>query len=185
MSDIAERYGFGHHLSMKWGWFVALGICMILTGGLALGDTVLVTLVSVIIIGAALLLAGGCQILHAFAVKEWGAFLFALFCGVLYIVSGLLIMREPAQGSVVITIFLLAALSVAGVLRITMALRHREIRGWWMLLLTGIFSIGVAVLLYLSLPWSGLWLLGTLIAIELIFHGAAWVRFGFALRGVA
>jgi uncharacterized membrane protein HdeD (DUF308 family) len=33
------------------GWFLALGICMNVAGGFALGDTVLETLVSVIIIG--------------------------------------------------------------------------------------------------------------------------------------
>jgi len=185
MTDIAQTYGFEpSRLSRKWGWFVALGIGMILAGLFALGDTVLVTLVSVIFIGAAMLVAGVFQIVHAFAIKQWGAFLFALLCGALYIAGGLLIMREPVQGSIVITIFLLAVLSVAGILRIVMALRHREIKGWWLLLLTGIVSVGLAVLLYLSLPWSSLWLLGTIIAIELIFHGVGWITLGFALRGM-
>jgi uncharacterized membrane protein HdeD (DUF308 family) len=185
MSDIAQtsRLDF-RSLSGKWGWFVALGIGMILAGVFALGDTVVVTLVSVIFIGAAMLVAGVFQILHAFAIKQWGGFLFALLCGALYIAAGLIIMREPVQGSIVITAFLLAVLSVAGVLRIVMALRHREIKGWWLLLLTGIVSVGLAVLLFLGLPWSSLWLLGTVIAIELIFHGVGWVTLGFALRGM-
>lgn len=185
MSNIAQTYGFeARTLSTKWGWFVALGIGMILAGGFALGDTVLVTLVSVVFIGATVVVAGAVQILHAFAIKRWGALLFALLCGALYVAAGILIMREPVQGSIVITIFLLAALSVAGILRIVMSLRHREIKGWWLLLLTGVISIGLAVLLYLSLPWSSLWLLGTIIAIELVFHGVAWIRLGFALRGM-
>jgi len=169
---------------MQWGWFVVLGLVMILAGLFVLGDTAIVTLVSVVFIGAAMLVAGGVQIVHAFAIKQWGGFLFALLCGALYVVGGFLIMREPVQGSVIITIFLLVALSFAGILRIVMALRHREIKGWWFLLLTGIISVGLAVLLYLSLPWSSLWLLGTIIGIELVFHGAAWIRLGFALRGM-
>lgn len=185
MTDIAQTSGLQFRsLSAKWGWFVALGIGMILAGGLALGDTVLVTLVSVIFIGAMMVVAGAFQILHAFAIKQWGTFLFALLCGALYVAAGLIIMREPIQGSIIITIFLLAVLSVAGILRIVMALRHREIKGWWLLLLTGIISIGLAVLLYLSLPWSSLWLLGTIIAIELILHGVGWITLGFALRGM-
>ena len=183
MTDIAQASTLQFRsLSAKWGWFVALGIGMVLAGGFALGDTVLVTLVSVIFIGAMMLVAGAFQILHAFALKHWGGFLFALLCGALYIAGGLLIMREPVQGSIVITAFLLAVLSVAGVLRIVLALRHREIKGWWLLLLTGIVSVGLAVLLFLSLPWSSLWLLGTIIAIELIFHGVGWITLGFALR---
>ena len=185
MSDIAQTYGIdSRQLSEKWGWFVGLGVGMILAGAVAFADTALVTLVSVIFIGAAMLVAGVFQIVHAFALKQWGAFIFALLCGALYIVGGLLIMREPVQGSIVITIFLLAALSVSGMLRIVMAVRHREIKGWWLLLLTGIVSVGLAVLLYLSLPWSSLWLLGTIIAIELIFHGVGWITLGFALRGM-
>src|SRR5215471_13052976 len=176
MSDIpVEQVGF-RHLAPKWGWFVALGVFMVVAGGLALGDTVLVTLLSVIFIGAVLIVSGVVQILHAFANKEWAAFAFALLCGALYIVGGLVIMREPLHGSIVITILLLAVLSVGGILRIVMALRHREVAGWWLLLLTGVVSIGLAAILYLSLPWSSFWLLGTLIAIELIFQGVAWIR---------
>ena len=37
-------------------------------------------------------------------------------------------------------------------------------------------------LLYASLAWSGLWVLGTLIAIELLVQGAGWLYFGIALR---
>jgi uncharacterized membrane protein HdeD (DUF308 family) len=40
-------------------------------------------------------------------------------------------------------------------------------------------------LLYLMLPWSGLWVVGTLIAVELIFHGVSLVQFGLALRRTA
>ena len=91
-------------------------------------------------------------------------------------------MREPVQGSIVITIFLLAALVVSGIIRIVMALRHRETAGWWLLLLTGIVSLGLWALIYLSIPWSSLWLLGTIVAVELVLHGAAWIDFGLALR---
>ena len=186
MTDIAHQLGIEpRRFAAKWGWFVALGIGMLLAGGFALVDTMLVTILSVIFIGAALLVAGIFQIVHAFANKEWGAFLFALLCGALYVIGGLLIMNEPVSGSLIITIFVMASLAVNGVLRIVMALRHRELQGWWLVLLGGLIAIGVAVMLFLSLPWSSLWLLGTLIAIELIFNGVGWIRLGFALRAEA
>jgi uncharacterized membrane protein HdeD (DUF308 family) len=185
MTDIARNYGLEPHaLAGKWGWFLGLGIVMALAGVFAFLDTVLVTLLSVIFIGAAMLLAGAFQIIHAFANKDWGAFAFALLCGALYIVGGFLIMDEPAQGSVVITIFLLVALSVGGALRIAMAVRHREIAGWWLLLLGGTVSIVLSVILFAGLPWTSLWLLGTIIAVELIFHGVGWIMLGFSLRGM-
>jgi len=183
MSDITREYGLGSRpLAAKWGWFVALGLIMIVAGVLALGDTILVTLLSVIFIGAMMLVSGIVQIVHAFANKSWSAFLFALLCGVLYIIGGFLIMREPVQGSVVITMLLLIVLAVGGVLRIVMAIRHRDVGSWWLMLLGGLITVALAVLLYLSLPWSGLWVLGTLIGVELLVQGVTWTSLGFALR---
>jgi uncharacterized membrane protein HdeD (DUF308 family) len=189
MSDLqahSARHGLGYrHVAAKWGWFVFLGIVLIAAGIFALGDAVAVTLVSVIFIGAMLLVGGVIQIVHAFMTRTWSSFLFQFLGGALYIVGGLLIMDEPEHGSVLITLLLLAALIVGGVLRIVIALRHREIPGWWMLLLGGIVSLVVGVLLFMELPWSGLWVLGTLIAIELIMMGVTWLQFGLTLRHLA
>jgi uncharacterized membrane protein HdeD (DUF308 family) len=183
MTMFADRLNLEpRRLAARWAWFVALGVVMVIAGGLALGDTASATLLSTIFIGAIVLAAGIFQIVHAFANKEWGAFLIALLCGALYVAGGFLIMDEPITGSVVITVMLTVALAVNSVMRIVMALRHREIKGWWLMLLSGVVGIAVAVLLYLSLPWSSFWFLGTLIAIELIFHGVGWIRLGMALR---
>jgi uncharacterized membrane protein HdeD (DUF308 family) len=166
----------------KWGWFVGLGAFLLLTGMFALIDTVAVTLISVMFIGAMVLVSGAFQIFHAFQNKSWSGFGFNILCGILYVVGGFLIMAEPITGSVVLTFLLLLALGVAGVLRIVMGLQHRELKLWWLLVLSGAVSLLLSVLLVAALPWSGLWVLGTLIAVELIFQGVAWLQFGLALR---
>ena len=48
--------------------------------------------------------------------------------------------------------------------------------------LSGLISAVIGALLYASLPWSGLWVLGTLIGIELVVQGVTWMTFGIALR---
>jgi uncharacterized membrane protein HdeD (DUF308 family) len=51
--------GLGYaHVRSKWGWFVALGVALILLGVFALGDVVGVTLISALFIGAMLLVGG-------------------------------------------------------------------------------------------------------------------------------
>ena len=50
------------------------------------------------------------------------------------------------------------------------------------LLLGGIASIVIGALIYLTLPWPGLWILGTSIAIELFVQGSGWFYVGLALR---
>jgi uncharacterized membrane protein HdeD (DUF308 family) len=172
-------------MASRWGWFVALGVVLVLAGIFALGDVVAFTLVSVIFIGAMMLVGGIFQIVQAFMTKGWSAFLLNLFIGVLYVIGGFIIMQEPVQGSIILTLFLLAAILVGGIARIVIALRHRELGGWWLMLLGGIISVILAIMLYASLPWSGLWVLGTLIAIELMIHGFTWLQFGLSLRRLA
>lgn len=166
----------------KWGWFVALGVVLIGLGVLTWLDVATVTLASTLVIGALLLVGGVFQILHAFMNPRWRGFVFGLLAGVLYVIGGLLIISEPVQGAILLTILLIAAIIVGGIVRIVLALRHREIRAWGIVLLSGVVSFVVGGLLYANMPWPGLWLLGTLIAIELLIQGAGWLYFGIALR---
>ena len=169
-------------ISTKWGWFVALGIAMIALGVAAWLDVITVTIAGTIFVGASLLIGGVLQIIHAFMTKEWRGFMMSLFCGILYLAGGVLIMSEPMQGALFLTLLVMAALVVGGVVRIVLALQHRNIAAWGLILLSGIVSIFVGYLLYASLPWSGLWVLGTLIAIELLIQGSSWLYLGLALR---
>ncbi|MEO8715567.1 MAG: HdeD family acid-resistance protein, partial [Acetobacteraceae bacterium] len=166
----------------NWIWFVVLGVLQILLGVFCWFDALAATLAGTIFIGAALVVGGALQIVHAFLDRGWGGFLLHVLSGVLYAIGGFLIMAEPVQGSIVLTIILAALLIVAGVTRVALSVSHWHLGGSGLLLLGGLVSIGVGVGLYVTLPWSGLWVLGTLIAIELILHGAAWFEFGFALR---
>jgi uncharacterized membrane protein HdeD (DUF308 family) len=183
-SELAKSGGgLGYtHVASKWGWFVALGVALLLLGVLALGDVVVVTLISTIFIGAMLLVGGVFQVVHAFMVKTWSGFLLSMLGGIVYAVGGLLIMNEPVQGALVITLFLIVALMIGGILRIVVAVRHREMIGWWLMVLSGLISVLIGFLLYANFPWSGLWVLGTLIAVELLVQGATWLIFGMALR---
>lgn len=188
MSDVSPTapHGLGFMpTASKWGWFLFLGIIMVAAGIFALGDVVAFTLVSVIFIGAMLMVGGVFQIIHAMMTKGWSGFAFNVIMGLLYIIAGVLIMQEPVQGSVILTILILVSLLIGGIMRIVVALRHREVSGWWLMALGGVLSVVVAVMLYATLPWSGLWVLGTLIAIELLIQGFTWIQFGLALRKLA
>jgi uncharacterized membrane protein HdeD (DUF308 family) len=166
----------------RWAWFVVLGVLLVLAGAFAFFDVITATFFVTTFVGVMLILGGIFQFLHSFAVRGWGSFLLHLLAGVLYVIGGLLIIDEPVAGSYVITAFLAACLIVGGIFRIAIAIGHRHIEGWWYLVLSGIISLLIGVILYLSLPWSALWVLGTLVAVELVVQGVTWVQFGFALR---
>lgn len=169
----------------RWGWFVALGIAQLLLGIVAWFDVIAFTIAGTIFIGALLLVAGVFQVVHAFMDREWGSFILHLLVGALYVIGGFLLMDEPIAGSIVITIMVAATLVIGGILRIVIGMQHRNMPGWGLLLASGVISLLVGVMLYMTLPWSGLWVVGTLIAVELIVHGVSWVQFGLALHRTA
>jgi uncharacterized membrane protein HdeD (DUF308 family) len=184
MSDLTAP-NIGSRPRTAWGWFVALGVGQIVLGVIAWFDVIAFTIAGVVFIGAMLLVAGVFQIIHAFMDRAWAAFILDLLVGVLYVIGGFLLMAEPVQGSLVITILVAAALIIGGILRIVMAIQHRHMSGWVMMLASGVISLLVGLMLYLTLPWSGLWVVGTLIAVELIVHGVSWLQFGLTLRRTA
>ena len=116
-------------ISTKWGWFVALGIAMIALGIAAWLDVITVTIAGTIFVGASLLIGGVLQIIHAFMTKEWRGFILNLFCGILYIGGGLLIMNEPVQGALFLTLLLMAALMAGGVVPICTRLAESKHQG--------------------------------------------------------
>jgi uncharacterized membrane protein HdeD (DUF308 family) len=184
MSDLTAS-GYGRRPRTRWGWFVALGIAQLVLGIIAWFDVIAFTIAGVIFIGALLVVAGAFQVVHAFMDREWGGFALHLLVGALYVIGGFLLMDDPLPGAVVVTILVAAALIVGGILRIVIGVRHRHMPGWGLMLAGGVISLVVGVMLYLMLPWSGLWVVGTLIAIELIMHGVSWIQFGLTLRRTA
>ncbi|MBO0712158.1 MAG: HdeD family acid-resistance protein [Acetobacteraceae bacterium] len=174
--------GVAHH---RWGWFVGLGILLILLGVVAWFEVVLLGLAGVLFLGAMMLVGGIFQIIQTFSVRGWRGFLLSLLMGIVYVIAGVIIMREPLTGAFVLTLFLAACLLVGGIFRIVLAVQHRELPGWWVMVLSGIVSVVIAFLLYVLLanaPWSSLVVIGTLIAVELVILGFTYTSFGLTLR---
>ncbi len=170
--------------SPRSGWFMALGILFILLGVLAWLDVVAATLASTMVIGLMLIVAGVVQVAHALAHRgvTASAAVISGLIGVLYVLGGGAIIAEPVAGSVLLTAILAFCLVFAGLARMAWAAGHRRLRSWWGLLFSGLVALAVGVLIYLSLPWSGLWLLGTLVAIELVVGGVSALMLGVSLR---
>lgn len=166
-----------HH----WWWFALLGVVLIAGGMFMFGNIVAATVISTIFIGAAFLVLGAFQIVNAFYARAWSGTLLNAALGALYGFAGIVLWANPLAAAVSLT-FLIAALFIAsGVLRLWLAYRHcRGMSG--MLTLSGIIAILAGVLIFAGWPASGLWVLGLLLAIDVLFQGLAWLLFGFAIR---
>jgi len=166
----------------KW-WIVALvGVALILTALVVLGHLMAATLISTILVGAMLTVAGLFQIIHAFAERAWGGFALSLLIGLLYLATGLMLGFNPVTGALTLTLFLAAFLLASGVVRIVLAFRFWHMFGW-LLLISGVFGILAALVIMTGYPMTGLWVLGFVLGIDLMIHGVWWLGFAFILRG--
>jgi uncharacterized membrane protein HdeD (DUF308 family) len=155
---------------------VLLGIVLILAGLLVLGDVALATLISTILIGAAAVVAGGFEIIHAFWTKGWGGFLWQLLLGALYVAAGIVLLSQPVSGALILTYALGLLLVISGVVRIMLSIGHRE-SGGWIMLLSGIVGVLAGLVVLTGFPMTGLWVLGLVLGIDLIMHGVAWFAY--------
>lgn len=166
----------------RWAWFLILGIILIVLGGVALGNLLTATLVTVYYIGALILIGGVLQIVHAFQVKEWGNFLVWLLSGAFYALAGFLAFYNPQLASVALTLVLAISLIASGVLRIWTGIAARPRSGWGWLVAAGVGALVVGAVIAAGWPVNSLYLIGLILAVELIFEGWSFVAVALALR---
>lgn len=151
-------------------WFLILGIVLIVIGTIAIGSAELMTMVSVLLFGWLLIFAGLFEIIHSFARRAWGGFFINLMGGLLYGVTGLLMISHPGIAAITLTLLIALLFIVAGTFRIFVAfstpIHHR---GW--LILNGAISLILGFCIMDSWPVSGLWVIGLFLGIDMIFDG--------------
>jgi len=152
------------------GWFLFMGAALIILGTIAIGGAEIMTMVSVIFLGWLLIFAGLFEVVHGFARRAWGGFFINLMGGLLYAVTGLLMVSHPGIAAITLTLMIAMLLIVAGTFRIFVAfstpIHHR---GW--LILNGVISLFLGISIMSSWPVSGLWIIGLFIGIDMIFDG--------------
>lgn len=170
-------------LSPKWGRLMAFGIAMIILGVLALGVSVVSTVVTVLFLGVIIAAGGLAQIFNAFSQKGWGGFFLHLMLGLLYLVAGFIMMTRPAASAISLTLFLGIFFVAGGIMRAVSALFSRY-PSWGWAVFSGVISFILGVVVLRGMPSSGLWVIGTFVGIDLIFAGASMTSLAFAARRI-
>jgi uncharacterized membrane protein HdeD (DUF308 family) len=165
-------------------WAIVLGGALIVVGVLALCYPVIASVETTIVFGAFLLVGGIVQVATAAWARGWGGFFLYLLMGLLYLFVGAALLENPLAGTLAWTLLLAVFFVAGGLVRTVYALSHR-FSGWGWLLLNGVVTLLLGVLIWRGLPGSGLWVIGTLVGIELLFNGWALVMLGLAVRSAA
>ena len=161
------------NLRAKWGWIVALGVIYLIAGVLAFGSVFFATVVSVLFVGAMMIVAGVAEIINAFQFKTWGKFLFWLLLGALYVVAGFITFENPLLG---------IALVVSGIVRIFLAFGMNSAAPWGMVAISGLITLVLGAMILAHWPVSSLYVLGIFLSVDLICAGVSWIRMGMALK---
>jgi uncharacterized membrane protein HdeD (DUF308 family) len=183
VTDLDLKLGETRRLiAEKWGWFLALGIALIVAGLAAIAFPLLGTIAVKIMLGWLFLIGGVLMIMHAFQAPGWQGFFWELLVGILYAVAGAYLAFFPLTGLLTLAILLAVMFIIEGVFEVMQAFRVRPHEGWGFLLLSGIAALAVGVLITLSLPSSAEWALGLLAGINLLFSGWSYVFLALAGR---
>jgi uncharacterized membrane protein HdeD (DUF308 family) len=170
-------------LRRHWGWFLVLGIVLLLLGTFAILYAVLATITTVLIFGWVLVFDGLLHGVAAFWARQWSGFFLHLLTGVLSVVVGAILIRHPVEAGLTLTLLLAAFFIVSGVFRIIAPLVMQFPSGGWVVL-GGVINLILGLLIWNQWPASGLWVIGMFVGIDLIFRGWSYVMFALALRSL-
>ncbi|WP_293867854.1 HdeD family acid-resistance protein [uncultured Alsobacter sp.] len=166
----------------RWGWIVGIGIALSLCGLIALGNTVVATFAVVAFAGSMMIVSGIIEIIHGFNMKTWGRFFLWIVIGLLYVGAGIITVTAAPQAAAILTLLVGAAFVASGLVRIVLAFQMREGTPWIWAAISGLITALLGVMILAQWPFSGLYVLGLFLGVDLLFAGASWVTIGLALR---
>jgi len=171
-------------LRRNWGWFLALGIFLVILGVIALGASVAMTIASIVLFGWLMIIGGAVEALHAFwRQRGWGGVFIDLLSGILYVVVGFLMVANPGVAAVTLTLLIALFLMFGGLFRIIVAVMLR-FPHWGWLAFHGLINLVLGVAIWRQWPLSGLWVIGLFIGVDLLLNGWSLIMLGLAARSL-
>src|SRR3954467_13728354 len=157
-----------------WKAFLIEGILLVILGLAAMIVPPLASLAVTIFLGWMFLISGVAGLVLTFWARQMPGFWWSLISAVLAIGAGIVLLAQPVQGTLTLTVVVGAYFLAEGVATIMYALEHRrELTGRWSwLLIAGLMDLVIAFFIIAGLPGSALWALGLLVGINLMFGGA-------------
>lgn len=165
-----------------WGWFLALGIVFIIGGTFAILAPFVASVVVTLVVAVVLVILGILQIIHAWRVQSWGGFLWQLIIGLVILIGGIAIYLNPVAGTLALTLVVAALFLAKGIFQIILGFQLRPHDGWGWIVAAGVIAAIVGIMIWFNFPFSGVYALGILAGISLIFTGWAYVAISLAAR---
>ena len=186
MGELREAIGsWAPKAAKNAGWIVALGVLTVIAGFMAMGSPLASGLVVVVFIGIAMAIAGVARTIGAFSAGSFGQGTLAFIGGMLTVGAGLVLTARPGIGLTTLTLLLGGYLLVDGISGALLAFHVRPEKGWGWMLFSAVMGVILGFLLLREWPLSGLWAIGTLVGVNLVFSGFSMISVGSAARSLA
>jgi uncharacterized membrane protein HdeD (DUF308 family) len=167
------------------GWAIGIGVLCVITGLLAIMAPYIAGLSVTIMVGALLTVNGVLQLIFAFKTGSFGKGLLTIVLGILGAAVGVYMMLNPNLALLSLTLMLAAYFVVAGISEIVGAFKMRPVKGWVWAAISAVISVLLGVMIWGQFPASGIWAVGTLTGIRMVFGGIWLVAVGRGVRGAS
>jgi uncharacterized membrane protein HdeD (DUF308 family) len=140
-----------HEIKRNWGWFLVLGVILIILGVVALGMPYAITGFTVIMFGWLFLIEGVVEIFSSFSARGFSGFLLHLLEGILYCVIGGALVLNPGIGALAITLMLAILFLISGIFQIAAAASLR-FPNWGWVAFSGFISAVLGIMVWNRWP---------------------------------
>jgi uncharacterized membrane protein HdeD (DUF308 family) len=169
----------------SWKWLLFIGIVTALLGFIGLAMDVMMTMASILYFGFMVIFGGMMHLFNTPSLDGWKNKLLTGLIGLLYIVSGMIIISYPAASASWFTLFIAAFLIMSGIFRIIAGVGSRsELKGWGWLVFSGLLALLLGIMIYAQWPYSGLWVIGLFVSLELLMQGFTMISMALATRSL-
>jgi uncharacterized membrane protein HdeD (DUF308 family) len=174
MRETVKRYSL---------WYLLQGVLMVVAGVLALVYPLLASVTLIYLLAWVLIISGAVQAIGLIGARHVPHYWLQLISVVLAILIGVLLLRQPESGLLIMTLLLIVFFMVEGISKVIFALTIRPFPNWGWVFASGLVGIVLGVYLLMNIPVSAEWVLGALLGIQLICEGVALAYLAWQVRG--
>ena len=160
------------------------GIILIVLGVLGVIFPFIFGSILTAILGWLILIVAVVRIVQAFNTRKFGGparLVLRLIVGLLYAIAGIYIVANPAIALAVLALWVGIVFIIEAVSEFALAFTADVPNKAWMLL-DGFITLLLGLAILRQWPLTGMWVVGTLVGISLIFTGASAVSLGLTLK---
>lgn len=182
MSSVTDDPLIRSAIASHWKLLVFEGVVLVALGVAAIVLPEIASIAVAALLGWIFLVGGTIGLITTSAARGMPGFWWALLSAVVTIFAGVALIAWPVGGAVSLTLVLTGFLIADGLLTMLFGFGHRQSRRWGWLVTNGALDLVLAAIIISGLPGTGVWVLGLIVGIDLLFGGGALIMLALAAR---